>query len=601
MIFKSAAASQTAGVFGFVLVAAAAVGLPQTDAAKRWLDAGKSNLTLGINQLTGATADQLVASLPAGDEAVVPDGYTEVAPVDAAQPSEPITGPVIDLLRVEPDGNTLVSGSAEAGAQVMLKSGDETIGETVADASGNFVILPNDFLPKGDHQLRVTSISPADDEIAEDQITGDQIADDQVSNDQIAAQGADMAGDETKNAGELVAQPKEVQGTQTAVIAIPEKGKESELLAVLTTNDGPSLILEKPEREPVTEELVTEDPETEDSATVPVGPVTADQGKDSAEKEPADLTENAAQTAEQTNRGTIEQTSDQTEIAALEFPAAAPEQKGQAEIEARAETSSAPIAPETVPAVPTTIARIEAIETEDKRMFVAGAASKGAKLRLYLDNRFLGATTGGDGDRFLFERSISIDPGQYQLRIDQLGPGGQVVSRAQVPFVREDDQELQASLVAPATPAAGENPPVEVAAKETALAPTQALPVDEAKSQANAPGAPAQPDVQGPDGLETVGDLEVAAVNEDASPNAVPTTTFEVTETKDQSVIIRRGDTLWRISRRVYGQGIRYTTIYLANKDQIRDPDRIFPGQIFGLPEDDANGAAANELQTDDS
>lgn len=52
----------------------------------------------------------------------------------------------------------------------------------------------------------------------------------------------------------------------------------------------------------------------------------------------------------------------------------------------------------------------------------------------------------------------------------------------------------------------------------------------------------------------------------------------------DGSVIIRRGDTLWQISRRVYGRGVRYTTIYVANKTQIDDPDRIMPGQIFSMP-----------------
>ncbi|MFC3073056.1 LysM peptidoglycan-binding domain-containing protein [Shinella pollutisoli] len=51
------------------------------------------------------------------------------------------------------------------------------------------------------------------------------------------------------------------------------------------------------------------------------------------------------------------------------------------------------------------------------------------------------------------------------------------------------------------------------------------------------------------------------------------------------SVIIRRGDTLWQISRRIYGKGVRYTTIYLANQDQIHDPDRIIPGQVFGVPD----------------
>jgi nucleoid-associated protein YgaU len=55
----------------------------------------------------------------------------------------------------------------------------------------------------------------------------------------------------------------------------------------------------------------------------------------------------------------------------------------------------------------------------------------------------------------------------------------------------------------------------------------------------------------------------------------------------DGSVIIRRGDSLWQISRRTYGAGMRYTTIYLANKEQIRNPDMIYPGQIFALPEKD--------------
>ncbi len=52
------------------------------------------------------------------------------------------------------------------------------------------------------------------------------------------------------------------------------------------------------------------------------------------------------------------------------------------------------------------------------------------------------------------------------------------------------------------------------------------------------------------------------------------------------TVIIRRGDTLWQISRRVYGLGVSYTTIYMANEDKINNPDRILPGQIFGVPKD---------------
>lgn len=49
-------------------------------------------------------------------------------------------------------------------------------------------------------------------------------------------------------------------------------------------------------------------------------------------------------------------------------------------------------------------------------------------------------------------------------------------------------------------------------------------------------------------------------------------------------VIVQPGNSLWRIARRVYGGGVHYTVIYRANSDQIRDPDLIYPGQVFSLP-----------------
>ena len=50
-------------------------------------------------------------------------------------------------------------------------------------------------------------------------------------------------------------------------------------------------------------------------------------------------------------------------------------------------------------------------------------------------------------------------------------------------------------------------------------------------------------------------------------------------------VVVQPGNSLWRIARRAYGQGIRYTVIFESNRDQINNPDLIFPGQIFALPE----------------
>ncbi|MAJ91957.1 MAG: LysM peptidoglycan-binding domain-containing protein [Rhodospirillaceae bacterium TMED63] len=47
---------------------------------------------------------------------------------------------------------------------------------------------------------------------------------------------------------------------------------------------------------------------------------------------------------------------------------------------------------------------------------------------------------------------------------------------------------------------------------------------------------------------------------------------------------VQPGNSLWRLARQTYGSGLRYTEIYEANKDQIRDPGLIYPGQVFVLP-----------------
>ena len=51
-----------------------------------------------------------------------------------------------------------------------------------------------------------------------------------------------------------------------------------------------------------------------------------------------------------------------------------------------------------------------------------------------------------------------------------------------------------------------------------------------------------------------------------------------------QVVVVQPGNSLWRIARRVYGEGVQYTIIYSANKQQIGNPDLIYPGQVFQVP-----------------
>ena len=56
------------------------------------------------------------------------------------------------------------------------------------------------------------------------------------------------------------------------------------------------------------------------------------------------------------------------------------------------------------------------------------------------------------------------------------------------------------------------------------------------------------------------------------------------TDLQEGKMMVQPGNGLWYIARRFYGSGIRYTVIFLESADQIRDPDFIYPGQLFDLP-----------------
>jgi nucleoid-associated protein YgaU len=51
-----------------------------------------------------------------------------------------------------------------------------------------------------------------------------------------------------------------------------------------------------------------------------------------------------------------------------------------------------------------------------------------------------------------------------------------------------------------------------------------------------------------------------------------------------QAYVVQPGNSLWQIARQTYGNGTRYLIIYSSNLSQIRDPDRIYPGQVFKVP-----------------
>jgi nucleoid-associated protein YgaU len=187
---------------------------------------------------------------------------------------------------------------------------------------------------------------------------------------------------------------------------------------------------------------------------------------------------------------------------------------------------------------------VEAVEIEGSKLFIAGVADAGYTVKVYANDNLIGSTkTEADG-HFLVQTMRDLPVGDYIIRADMVEKDGvTVVARAAVPFKREAGERV--SAVAPAVPA-----PAAEAPAATPQASAEAVPV---AGTEQAPGSD----------------------------------TTQPLKNVDGSVIIRRGDNLWTISRRTYGEGTRYTTIYLANKEQIQNPDRIFPGQVFALPEKD--------------
>lgn len=176
---------------------------------------------------------------------------------------------------------------------------------------------------------------------------------------------------------------------------------------------------------------------------------------------------------------------------------------------------------------------VEAVEIEGGTIFVAGSAARGNRVSVYANDILLGGSAVSSEGRFLVQSKQPLAVGDYIIRADLIDKSNTVIASARVPFHRE----------------AGEN--VTAVARDTSTQ-TEAAPVagatDNAATEANA--------ANGAQAMEKV----------------------------DGSVIIRKGDNLWTISKRTYGRGTRYTTIYLANQDQIRDPNLILPGQVFVMP-----------------
>jgi nucleoid-associated protein YgaU len=183
---------------------------------------------------------------------------------------------------------------------------------------------------------------------------------------------------------------------------------------------------------------------------------------------------------------------------------------------------------------------VESVEIEPGgKLHVSGRSQPGAAMRLYLNDSFVASVTAGTDGRFAVTINEGVASGSYRVRLDEVGSNsGAVRARAEVPFNVPDT-----GVTGSARATIGSKRLDLTAAQERQLA---------------AAGAPVLPDGGSPPSTVVV-------------PKIATTT-------------VSRGDSLWRISHLTYGAGTRYAVIYKANREQIRNPNLIYPGQIFVLP-----------------
>jgi Bacterial Ig-like domain/LysM domain len=186
----------------------------------------------------------------------------------------------------------------------------------------------------------------------------------------------------------------------------------------------------------------------------------------------------------------------------------------------------------------------------------SGQAAAGSTVRFYVDNAATGEGKADDNGKWSFAGTSAVTPGTHILRADALDGAGKVSSRIELPFLRESVATVAAAQVAVAEPVA----PAPVA---------RSIVVEQ-------PAVPAQAEAKVTAQVEKPVETQVAAIP--TAPVVAPI------EEGPKRLVIQPGNNLWKLSREVYGKGRMFTIIYEANRDQLKNPNKIYPGQILSAP-----------------
>jgi nucleoid-associated protein YgaU len=254
---------------------------------------------------------------------------------------------------------------------------------------------------------------------------------------------------------------------------------------------------------------------------------------------------------------------------------------------------------------------------------IAGRAAPGAEVTVEANGKPLGTARADSSGQFVILPDTNLEPGTEQLTLSARTPDG-AVAKSTAPVVVAIAPPAAPASLAPSpgalavlTPPGGPTqvlqPPTGAPAAgpgaKTALAAVDYGDKGELHLSGTAPpgktvrvyidNAPVGDATSGPDGRWTLAPsapvapgphrLRLDELNAAGQVTARVELPFSRAEIQAASlaagqVVVQPGQSLWRIARASYGAGIRYTDIYAANRDQIRDPNLIYPGQVFSLP-----------------